>query len=224
MLKMVTKHEKYAVSFQSVNYLARAVTSPEPDLGKAVVSGFVRSLSDVCPGMYVESTGRILVKFCTKSKQLYSVCTVRGSAMLHIAKIVVARISLNQLQYYSVCELDNCRLISLFIIICRGCGNRVLASQTPSYQSSRDPADLWANQTWPVKWIFYGQSGCKWSLQHCLGGSTAVLRCEGGPFARTLSTQNPLYSQSPISCKISHFSKICYLTIYIGMGSMNAPF
>ena len=29
-------------------------------------------------------------------------------------------------------------------------------------------------------------------------------------FARTLSTQNPLYSQSPISCKISHLSKISY--------------
>ena len=35
------------------------------DLGKVVVSGFVRCLSDLCPGMYGESTGRILMKFCT---------------------------------------------------------------------------------------------------------------------------------------------------------------
>ena len=32
-----------------VYYLARAVSSPEPDCGKAVVSDFVRSLSAVCP-------------------------------------------------------------------------------------------------------------------------------------------------------------------------------
>ncbi len=36
-------------------YLARAVTSPQPDLGKAVISNFVRTLPLLCPGMYRES-------------------------------------------------------------------------------------------------------------------------------------------------------------------------
>ena len=47
------------------NYLARAVYSPEPDLGKAVVSNLVRNLSAVCPGLYGKSTGWILMIFCT---------------------------------------------------------------------------------------------------------------------------------------------------------------
>ncbi len=51
------------------DYLARAVSSPEPDIGKAVVSDFVRSLSVVCtglcPDLYGKSTEHILMKLCT---------------------------------------------------------------------------------------------------------------------------------------------------------------
>ena len=36
-------------------YLARAVKSLEPDLGKAVVSDFVQTLSVVCLGMYAKT-------------------------------------------------------------------------------------------------------------------------------------------------------------------------
>ena len=34
---------------------------------------------------------------------------------------------------------------------------------------------------------------------------------KGGPFARTLGTENPVYSQSAILLKIMASSKICYL-------------
>ncbi len=50
-------------------YLARAVSSPESDFGKAVVCDFVRILSEVCPGLcpslYGKSTAWILMKFGT---------------------------------------------------------------------------------------------------------------------------------------------------------------
>ena len=36
------------IAFTMHDYLARCGNSPEPDLGKVVVSGFVRSLSEVC--------------------------------------------------------------------------------------------------------------------------------------------------------------------------------
>ncbi len=34
-----------------------------------------------------------------------------------------------------------------------------------------------------------------------------------GPFSRTLGTENPVYSQGPITCLLRAFSKICYLTV-----------
>ncbi len=38
-----------------------------------------------------------------------------------------------------------------------------------------------------------------------------------GPFARTLGTENPVYSRGPITCLIRAFSKICYLTHNSGL-------
>ena len=46
-----SEHSMLQILFKAYtcNYLARAVSSLEPDLGKAVVSDFVRTLSLLCP-------------------------------------------------------------------------------------------------------------------------------------------------------------------------------
>ncbi len=67
--EQIDQSSKCRTKAKLYDYLARAVSSPEPDFGKAVVSDFVRSLSVVCPGLcpglYGKSTGWIFMKFRT---------------------------------------------------------------------------------------------------------------------------------------------------------------
>ena len=88
--------------------MARAGNSPEPDLGKAVVSGFVRSLSELCPNFV-----RSLSKVCSG---MYWLTPYTGYLASHYWEC-------SDCHFLYMCYLsihypepDNCRLISLFIL------------------------------------------------------------------------------------------------------------